>query len=56
MERLGREDGLDLEASEFYIRTAMLSVGASILERLLHEVGGGRRGAPRLCGRGHLPR
>jgi hypothetical protein len=56
VERLGREDGVDLEASEFYIRSAVLALGATVLERLLHEVGVGRQDSPRLCTRGHLPR
>jgi hypothetical protein len=55
IERLGREDGLDLEAAEFYIRTAVLALGASVLERLLYDVGVGRQDQPRLCTRGHLP-
>jgi hypothetical protein len=46
---------LDLEASEFYIRTAMLAMGAGVLERLLHDVGVGRQAQPRLCGRLHPP-
>ena len=47
----------DLEAVEFYIRTAMLTAGARVLERLLEGVGAGRRAQPLLCdgGRTHLP-
>ena len=30
-------------------------MGASVLEQLLHEVGGGRQAEARLCARGHLP-
>jgi hypothetical protein len=44
-----------LEAAEFYIRTALLASGAAVLERLLHDVGVGRREQPLLCSRGHLP-
>jgi hypothetical protein len=45
-----------LEGVEFYVRTAVLAVGARVLERLLHEVGVGRQGQPRLCSRQHPPR
>lgn len=55
MERLGRQGGLDLESAEFYIRTSMLAVGASVLEQLLQTVGVGRQAQPRQCSRGHLP-
>jgi hypothetical protein len=47
---------LDLEAAEFYVRSAVLALGATVLERLLNNVGVGRQGEPRLCARGHLPR
>jgi hypothetical protein len=47
---------LDLEAAEFYIRSAVLAVGARVLERLLDNVGVGRQARPRLCARNHLPR
>ena len=53
---MGREGDLDLEAAEFYIRTSMLSMGARVLEQLLHEVGVGRQAHPRFCARDHLPR
>jgi len=56
IERLEREGVLDLEGAEFYIRTAVLAVGARVLERLLHHVGVGRQGTARQCARGHLPR
>jgi hypothetical protein len=56
IERLAREGSLDLEGAEFYVRTAVLALGAGVLERLLHEVGVGRQAAPRQCARGHLPR
>jgi hypothetical protein len=46
---------LDLEAAEFYIRSAVLAMGATVMERLLHDVGVGRQARPRLCARGHLP-
>lgn len=56
IERLGREDALDLEGAEFHIRTAVLAMGASVLERLLQEMGTGRQARPRFCAQGHLPR
>jgi hypothetical protein len=54
---VGAERELDLEAVEFYIRTAMLGAGARVLEQLLDGVGAGRRAQPMLCdgGRTHLP-
>jgi hypothetical protein len=42
-----------LEAAEFYVRSAMLAAGACVLERLLQEVGSGRRAQPLLCTRDH---
>ena len=33
----------------------MLAVGATVLERLLDNVGVGRQDAPRVCADGHLP-
>jgi hypothetical protein len=56
IERVGREGALDLEAVEFYIRSAVLALGATVLERLLHDVGVGRQVAPRLCAHLHPPR
>ncbi len=53
---MGREGALDLEAAEFYIRSAVLALGAGVLERLLHDVGVGRQDKPRVCADGHLPR
>jgi hypothetical protein len=50
-----REGALDLEGAEFYVRTAVLAMGARVLERLLHNVGVGRQDKPRQCARGHLP-
>lgn len=47
---------MDLEGVEFYVRTAVLALGAGVVERLLHDVGVGRQGGPRLCSRNHLPR
>ena len=47
---------MDLEAAEFYVRSAVLALGASALERLLNDVGVGRQTHPRQCARGHLPR
>jgi hypothetical protein len=44
-----------LEGVEFYIRSSMLALGACVLERLLHEVGVGRRREQLVCARGHLP-
>lgn len=38
------------------MRSAVLALGAGVLERLLHAVGTGRQDQPRLCARGHLPR
>jgi hypothetical protein len=52
---VGREGALDLEAAEFYVRSAVLALGAGVLERLLHEVGTGRRATPLHCCRGHRP-
>jgi hypothetical protein len=46
---------VDLEAAEFYIRTSLLAVGASVLEKLLYGQAVGRQGRPRLCARNHLP-
>ena len=53
---MARDGALDLEGAEFYVRTAVLALGASVLERLLHEVGVGRQQEPRQCSRNHLPR
>ena len=47
---------MDLEATEFYIRSAVLALGATVLERLLAGVGVGRQAPRRQCARGHLPR
>jgi hypothetical protein len=52
---VGGQAGVDLEAAEFYIRTAMLTGGGAVLERLLHEAGTGRRARPLLCARDHPP-
>jgi hypothetical protein len=46
---------MDLEAAEFYIRTSVLAVGASVLEKLLYGQAVGRQGQPRRCARKHLP-
>jgi len=56
IERVERDGALDLEAAEFYVRSAMLAWGASVLEHLLNNVGVGRQDKPRLCARNHLPR
>ena len=53
---MGRQGARDLEAAEFYVRSAVLALGATVLERLLCELGGGRQDHPRLCAQGHLPR
>ena len=53
---MGREGAVDLEAAEFYVRSAVLALGATVLERLLANVGTGRQDGPRLCARRHLPR
>jgi hypothetical protein len=55
IERVGSESSLDLEAAEFYVRSSVLALGASVLERLLREVGVGRQSQPRRCSRNHLP-
>jgi hypothetical protein len=55
IECVGRDETLDLEATEFYIRSAVLAMGGAVLERLLNDVGVGRQAQPRLCARGHLP-
>lgn len=54
MARLGKEAGIDLEGMEVYIRQAMLSAGGRVLERMLEQVGRGRRGEPLLCADNHL--
>ena len=54
MERIQRESSLDLEAMEFYVRTAMLQGGARVVEQVLSEVGRGRRAQPLLCANNHL--
>lgn len=55
LERVGAGGAIDLEASEFYIRTAMLAAGATVLERLLQTIGRGRRAEPCHCARNHPP-
>jgi len=47
---------VDLEAAEFYVRSAVLALGADVLERLLQDVGVGCRSHPRFCARNHPPR
>ena len=37
LQRLSQDKGVDLEAWEEGLRTAVLSAGAGVLERLLHE-------------------
>ena len=56
LQRVGRKEGLDLEAIEFYVRSAVLALGAAVLERLLRQVGVGRQVSPRQCRNVHLPR
>jgi len=53
LDRLGREGSVDLEAAEFYIRTSLLAVGASVLEKLLQGQAVGRQAQPRLCSHNH---
>jgi hypothetical protein len=53
---VGREGSLDLEAAEFFIRTAMLAAGARVLEQLLHGIGTGRPAATPTCDCGHVRR
>jgi len=53
---VGQEGAIDLEAAEFYVRTAVLALGASVLEQLLENVGVGRQTVARTCARNHLPR
>jgi len=53
---VGKEGAIDLEAAEFYVRTAVLAFGASVLEQLLQNVGVGRQAVARTCARNHLPR
>jgi hypothetical protein len=52
--RLQRESSIDLEAMEFYIRGAVLQIGARALEGFLAGVGRGRRVQPLLCADNHL--
>jgi hypothetical protein len=54
IERVGKAGALDLEAAEFFIRSAVLTMGGGVLEKLLHSVGVGRESQPRQCSRGHL--
>jgi hypothetical protein len=49
LDRLERETDLDLEAVEFYVRSAMLAAGATVLEKLLEPVGAGRRSERLAC-------
>ena len=51
--RLLRQDGLDLEASEWAIRAALHEVGGGLLGKLLNSDSGGARAAVR-CGAGHV--
>jgi hypothetical protein len=46
---------LDLEGAEFYVRSAVQALGASILEKLLQNVGVGRQEDPLLCACNHPP-
>jgi hypothetical protein len=55
LDRLESEGAVDLEAAEFYIRTSLLAVGASVLEKLLDDLAVGRHVSGRLCARNHLP-
>lgn len=50
---MGSDGALDLEAVEFFIRTAMLAAGARVLEKLLHGIGTGRPATTPSCGCTH---
>lgn len=56
IEKVRRHGTLDLEAIEFFVRSAMLAAGGRVVEHLLQDVGVGHPSQPRLCARGHLPR
>ncbi len=49
VERIAGEGHIDLEAAEFFIRASVLALGAQALEKLLEDVGAGRRNKPVLC-------
>jgi len=49
LERASREHGIDLESWEFGLRSAVLSAGAGLLEKMLDGVGSGRRNKPVDC-------
>lgn len=55
IERVKRENDLDLEAVELYVRTSVLAAGGCVLERLLQDVGVGPRKQPLVCANNHLP-
>jgi len=49
LSRACAERGGDLESWEFALRAAVLSAGASLLEKMLKGIGSGRQGEPVLC-------
>jgi len=49
LRRISQEKGVDLEAWEVGLRTAVLRAGAGVLEQLLHKVGCGRRTEAVMC-------
>ncbi len=51
MARIAAETPLDLEACEFFLRDAVLTAGAGILEKALGVLGQGRRAYPVRCPR-----
>lgn len=54
VERVGRESSTDFEAVEFYVRSAMLQVGARVIEQVVSEIGQGRRAEPLMCANKHV--
>jgi hypothetical protein len=49
------EKSLDLEATEFFVRSRMHQAGAQALEKILESVGRGSLAAPPVCAEKHLP-
>lgn len=47
--RVSRQSPIDLEATEFYVRTAMLAVGSRVIERVLQRLGPHRPRTPMVC-------
>ena len=46
---------LDLEATEFFVRSSMHKAGARVLEEVLNEIGRGSLGEPPVCTHNHRP-